>query len=578
MRRSKVIRDDDDDDDDEESEHETKSTKTTLKDKINETSEEEEDNDDEEDEEPKKKRSKTSSSTAPLNMKAIQSMQMNEDYHQDNNNNDDDDDEEDENDSIRYELLPFTNSQIIVNKDGFRRGSIVRARFERFVTYDFVEIFPGPFLNVIFGPNGTGKSSIACGIALGLATRPQVLGRAKDPKDYIKTGFDDAVIELELSAADTDNTSNLVIRREISKRGPSRFMLNGKVVAAREVARRCSELRIQIDNLCQFLPQDKVAEFAGLTPCQLLEETEKAVGHENMLNYHKSLISLQAEERDFGHTVETKRAIVEDLKQQNARLKSEVDRFNKRVKMEKDLKQLVSRRYWMRFEAMRKEALNYKSNFEKIKSEHKAKLEKYTKLEVEYRDFNKSVEKIKMKSNDLRRDEQERDKLIAKSRGKLSGFFQREVNAREDIKRQRKRAEEREREIQKYTENIRVYKLESQKFPEIERREIQNRETARITTQKVADIQAEIDTINNKILNERKIRDRYRDDLKRITSRERRILSAIESKDNDAFIAYEWLKGNRTLFKEEVFGPIALYVNKNKNNEIHFFITILFLV
>ena len=42
------------------------------------------------------------------------------------------------------------------------------------VTYDFVEFNPGPYLNMIIGPNGTGKSSIACAIALGLNFSPSV--------------------------------------------------------------------------------------------------------------------------------------------------------------------------------------------------------------------------------------------------------------------------------------------------------------------------------------------------------------------------------------------------------------------
>jgi chromosome segregation ATPase len=37
------------------------------------------------------------------------------------------------------------------------------------------------------------------------------------------------------------------------------------------------ELNIQVGNLCQFLPQEKVTEFARLNPQQLLENTEKAV-------------------------------------------------------------------------------------------------------------------------------------------------------------------------------------------------------------------------------------------------------------------------------------------------------------
>ena len=47
-------------------------------------------------------------------------------------------------------------------------GSIVRIACENFVIYSSVEFFPGPDLNMIIGPNGTGKSTIACAIAIGL--------------------------------------------------------------------------------------------------------------------------------------------------------------------------------------------------------------------------------------------------------------------------------------------------------------------------------------------------------------------------------------------------------------------------
>lgn len=56
----------------------------------------------------------------------------------------------------------------------FIPGSIVRIQLKNFVTYDYVEFRPGPYLNMIFGPNGTGKSTIACAICLGLNFPPSV--------------------------------------------------------------------------------------------------------------------------------------------------------------------------------------------------------------------------------------------------------------------------------------------------------------------------------------------------------------------------------------------------------------------
>jgi len=65
-------------------------------------------------------------------------------------------------------------------------------------TYDAVEFRPGPYLNIIIGPNGTGKSTIVCAICLGLAGKPSLLGRALQPMEYIKHGSDRAMIEIEL--------------------------------------------------------------------------------------------------------------------------------------------------------------------------------------------------------------------------------------------------------------------------------------------------------------------------------------------------------------------------------------------
>ena len=54
-------------------------------------------------------------------------------------------------------------------------GSIVRVKLTNFVTYTAVEFFPGPSLNMVIGPNGTGKSTLVCAICLGLGWGAQVM-------------------------------------------------------------------------------------------------------------------------------------------------------------------------------------------------------------------------------------------------------------------------------------------------------------------------------------------------------------------------------------------------------------------
>jgi hypothetical protein len=62
--------------------------------------------------------------------------------------------------SLCLKCSPFSSSYV--------PGSIIRVQLHNFLTYDHVEFRPGPHLNMIIGLNGTGKSSIACAIALGL--------------------------------------------------------------------------------------------------------------------------------------------------------------------------------------------------------------------------------------------------------------------------------------------------------------------------------------------------------------------------------------------------------------------------
>lgn len=61
-----------------------------------------------------------------------------------------------------------------------------------------MDVKPGPHLNVIIGPNATGKSTIVNAICLGLAGKATILGRAKDLGAYIKNGCNKASIEIEL--------------------------------------------------------------------------------------------------------------------------------------------------------------------------------------------------------------------------------------------------------------------------------------------------------------------------------------------------------------------------------------------
>lgn len=74
----------------------------------------------------------------------------------------------------RHPRAAVNGVQNQVSQEGYKPGAIVRIKVTDFVTYTSAEFFPGPKLNMVIGPNGTGKSTLVCAICLGLGWGPQV--------------------------------------------------------------------------------------------------------------------------------------------------------------------------------------------------------------------------------------------------------------------------------------------------------------------------------------------------------------------------------------------------------------------
>ncbi|KDQ64067.1 hypothetical protein JAAARDRAFT_116577 [Jaapia argillacea MUCL 33604] len=233
----------------------------------------------------------------------------------------DEENEGDEDVKVRVKTRTFERDQ-----DGYVPGSIVRVQLKNFVTYDWVQFRPGPFLNMVLGPNGTGKSSIACALCIGL-NFPLAMGT--------ETGH----IEIELKSK--PGRQNLIIRRNLSASSKANsFMINGQKATGKEVDLRMAELNVGVTNLCSFLPQDKVAEFARMSPQELLRETQRAAGDANLTSWHETLIGAGKELAQVTEMLTSDRDSLKTMEERNANLEREVERFKERQKLQHRLELL----------------------------------------------------------------------------------------------------------------------------------------------------------------------------------------------------------------------------------------------
>ena len=125
-----------------------------------------------------------------------------------------------------------------------------------------------------------------------------VLGRASHVVDFIRVGCLEAFLEIELYNAQNGGQDNWIIERKIKaldKRYTgtkgvekhSSWKIDGESVEVKDVVKLVASLNIQTDNLCQFLPQDKVHDFSKMSPKELLKKTVEAIGDNELKDDHE---------------------------------------------------------------------------------------------------------------------------------------------------------------------------------------------------------------------------------------------------------------------------------------------------
>ncbi|MGH0145596.1 UNVERIFIED_CONTAM: hypothetical protein FKN15_045494 [Acipenser sinensis] len=279
----------------------------------------------------------------------------------------------------------------------FVEGSIVRIKMYNFLTYDFCEVYPGPNLNMIVGANGTGKSSVVCAICLGLAGKTSFIGRGDKIGLYVKRGCNKGSIEIELYKPD----GNLVITREIQvENNQSMWAINGKHATQKNVEEKVAALNIQVGNLCQFLPQEKVGEFAKMSKIELLEATEKSIGPPEMFLNHCDLKNFRSKERELENLCKEKSSFLEKMKQRNERYKQDVERYYERKRHLDMINMLERKKPWVEYETVRKQYEGTKNERDQVKKDLKKLKDDQAPMLRKIQAFDRQIEVIEKKMKD----------------------------------------------------------------------------------------------------------------------------------------------------------------------------------
>ncbi|CAL8323354.1 unnamed protein product [Merluccius merluccius] len=443
---------------------------------------------------------------------------------------------------------------------GFVEGSILRITMKNFLTYEHAVVYPGSNLNMIVGANGTGKSSIVCAICLGLGGKTAILGRGDKVGLYVKRGFRKGSIEIELSK----NGGNVVINREINTENQSAWTLNRKPSSQKAVEEEVKALQIQVSNLCQFLPQEKVGEFAKMSKIELLEATEKSVGPPEMFTYHCELKNFRGRERELENIVNEKASFLEKAKQRNERNKLDVNRYYEKKRHLDMIELLEKKKPGVEYLAAVQELESVKKDRDEAKKHLSSLKQTHAPMRMKIQLINSKLQpieaQIKTKTTDLReasqKCKQKRDQLDRK---------QRDI---EDIKQalnlKHTEKEDHEKRIANTRRIIDDLKTELAKVgeqPDVLPRidainvELKGNQEDRVRLEgEKADIRNEKD---NMIAESRMFARRLNDMNNMMKAKE----DKLKGRHKDTYTAIQWLRQNRQLFNGNVHEPMLLVLN-----------------
>jgi chromosome segregation ATPase len=452
----------------------------------------------------------------------------------------------------------------------YPHGAILRIVLSNFLTYSRCVFHAGPWINMVMGPNGSGKSSLVAAIALGLGASPAVLGRSKNIEEFIQYGQGEAVIEIVLCQRDPQFVSDgfVSITRTISRANTgNNWRINGEPALFKQVKELTASMNINLDNLCQFMPQDKVSEFAKLSPSELLLETERAISPNSLYTKHLQLIEWQREHARLTTDQHTDHRLLDSRQQDQSYSEAVLEAFREReeqIQLVDDCKKKIS---ILEYEVIVDELEREKDRLKEIDSE----LEQFKgrlgplrdKLNEMDHQINKSCQVTALDTDLASIDDVQRQ---------LDQKQDQQQTIKADIERLRASVEKKRRDLGEAERMIARLQSELDTNspivydPDHLKAEMKESMLAReAVTNDIAELDGRIeqvrregDSITNQIGELRRQLNKMSDE------RERRI-EAVRRLSPMTIQAMEWLTQNRNLFKSPVYGPLAIDLQVTKH-------------
>ena len=388
-------------------------------------------------------------------------------------------------------------------------------------------------------------------------------------KEYVKNGKTKAHIEIELvSSANqvaTFHRSFDVFKKET-------FSVDGAKLTKKEYLRRIKEFNIQVDNLCMFLPQDRVQDFTKMNAQELLHNTQISVCDVEVNEAFNKLVELRTVQKNnsnINHDILTR---LTDHKNRNDQLRSLIENDRLKNKLIAQLEVFSKKKAWLEVDKV-------KEDLRVVEADLKLLTTKIKKKNSELQPLQRKLEEQASTKSAMRNAISKIDTRLSSIVAEMDKFEDASEKLESDVNTEKQtvistieRAKDHVKQVEEMKFLIDLQRNDLEKAKE----ELDADETIEASLAECDVGIEQFKSKNDKLMRERGVITKSLDEniIPSIRNCERKIallsdtqrqrLEVLRNNYEDAFRAYEWLQDNRHEFRGRVFNPIMVEITVNE--------------
>ena len=355
---------------------------------------------------------------------------------------------------------------------------------------------------------------------------------------------------------------NPILTRHVKRKdNKSSWLINGQTSTQKAVIELARSFSIQIDNLCQFLPQDKVVEFAAMNPVDLLRSTQLAAAPPEMIDFHEDLKKLRGRQKEILSENRGDREQLANLEKRQEMQRGDVERMRQRAEIKRRLGWLERCRpipkYTLAIRQAKEARLRQKqlsSELKDLKAELAPALRRVNDKQV----YEHEVRALKQQR---KKEVEEGEKNVLKGSKKIDDLEDKMRECDNMYEAEMKGVRSKKEEQKRVQQTIARIKKQMEEEPEaFDPRAINEQVQQKVDRRREIEDKGREINEQGQVLKSQGLRkkDGVEELQRRLSSLETQSgqqENKLQQASRDAYQAWQWIKENQDRFENHVFGP-----------------------